>query len=76
MVTSQSRRTSKYFRGKTPADFGVNVYRKSTGDLALRTSAAKDVRSILVISKVKAPSTNTLYNAAVLSSPEDRIDTC
>ena len=36
-----ARRNSTHFCGKTSADFGVNVYRKSTGDLVLGNSAAR-----------------------------------
>ena len=43
-VTSRPRRRSTYFCRKTPADFDVDVYRNSTGDLVLGKSAAKDSR--------------------------------
>jgi hypothetical protein len=33
-----------YFCGKTPAEFGVNVYRKSTGVMVLGKPAAKHLR--------------------------------
>ena len=42
-VTSWPPRAPTYFCRERPADFGVDVYRKSTGDLALGKSAAKGV---------------------------------
>jgi hypothetical protein len=48
-----------YFCRKAPADFGVDVYRKSTGCLVIGYSAAKDSRAKLVIAESNASSTNT-----------------
>jgi hypothetical protein len=40
-VTSRLRRLSRNFCGETPTAFGVNVYRKSTGDPTPGKSSAK-----------------------------------
>jgi hypothetical protein len=45
-VTSRRGRSSAYFCRKTPADFDVDAYRKSTGDMDVVKSAAKESRSL------------------------------
>jgi hypothetical protein len=42
-ITSRPRRRSTYFCRKTPAFFDVDVYRKSTGELASEKSLGKNL---------------------------------
>ena len=58
-VISRRRERFPYFCRKTPADFGVDAYWKSTGGLVLGKSAAKDSLLLLVAAKFTASAPNS-----------------
>ena len=74
-VTRWPRRESAYFCRKMPADFGVNVYRKSTGELVSGKSAAKVSRVRTVVPRESnAPRSAWVENALVLHYPGDCVE--
>ena len=63
-VTGWPPRRSTYFRGKTPAHFDVDVYRKSTGDPRPGKSSAKG----LAASEYRTPGASVRAATAATSN--------